>query len=180
MTTLVVIIMCFFLFMIFLSLIIDPEKEKKKLREMGILGGVHGKYLGGLPDVAGGIKLYIMLKTDGLHFTFNENYKAIKKINYEDVLSVEIQSEHELRNQVSSGKIFMFGLAGTVGEDKLVVSNYVTMKINYNNTERTIVIQPTESYQNAQKMYDEMINAINEYETDYKNKNIETIENKTH
>lgn len=132
--------------------------EEKHVKSLNV------NYLGGLKGLSANNKdyLFINLFESGIAI-FDSTHKNI--IKYGDIKDLYISNERSIRENVSLGKLFCFGILafGMKGNVKEENRELIVVKVNDSCGEYNVVFDPLS---NAQKVYD----SINEMLTLYKEK----------
>lgn len=113
------------------------DEQKKDHVERDILyEDFNVKYLGGLPNKEGGKKVTLTIKSDRVFLA------GLKTIFKAEILGAEIQSEQQIVNNISLGKIVAFGLLSLgMQNTKTIVKNYVVIRFLEGNEERNIILE---------------------------------------
>ncbi|EDS77048.1 putative MurF [Clostridium botulinum C str. Eklund] len=137
------IIMCVCFGIAFL-LMKDMSKTQQKEKLNGIVMSDHyARYIGGLPDLAGGKDATLYIKENEITLeTFGVN-PITKIINMKDITKAEIQSETQINQSVGLGKLIMFGVLAFGMKKKSEVKSYLLLGYKDNNEERNIILEST-------------------------------------
>lgn len=112
------------------------KQEQSRVQRDVLYEDFNAVYLGGLPNKEGGKKVNLTLKSDRLSLV------GLKTIFKKDILGAEIQSEQQIVNNVSLGKIVTFGLLSLGMQNaKTIVKNYVIVRFLEGNEERNMILE---------------------------------------
>lgn len=162
-----VILLMLFLFFIAWRIMKSCNKGyEERIRDLERCGSKHksgiivNNYVGGFKDIGICRHTYLDLMEDRIIVTFKDDSKGIKEkkqIKYSDVLDVSIQTETQIKEKVSLGKILVFGVLsfGMKGNQSTISQEYLVMKVKYNNEDLDLIFSVGNAYQ--------AVKNINEY-----------------
>ncbi len=135
---LIIISICAFL--LFISFTIENSRLKQEKKEGIVLGDPLAKYMGGFPDIVGGKGVYFQIKEDSVVLQIHSS--GTKYIPMNDIINAEIKSETQINNEVSLGKIALFGvLALGMNSKTTTVNNYLVLTYMEYGKQRDIIIK---------------------------------------
>lgn len=108
-------------------------------------------YVGGLPDIEGGLNGSIKLTNE--YFSLNLDNGIIKNINLRNIRKIEINTEKEIRNRITASRIIaigLFALAFPKREQK--IDNYLLFEIQEQKDIYNIIV----SVSNTQEVYNKI------------------------
>ncbi|WP_346938185.1 hypothetical protein [uncultured Clostridium sp.] len=127
----------------------EDEYEDEGLEYEGIK--YFGNFIGGFKDIGYCEFLRVDFFKDRIGIEIKDLKKDIKENRYiklNDVLDVKIQTETQIKESVSIGKLLVFGILsfGMKGNEKTLIDEYVVMKVVYNNDELNLIFKMSDSY----------------------------------
>ncbi len=128
---------------------LDADKMGKEREEKGIRGVKEFKYYGGFKNIGYCEKCFATFYDDRIDMVLTgksgeTNIYEHKNIKFKDILDVEIQTESQIRESVSLGKLIAFGIFafGMEKKQKDVVDNYLIIKaLNEMGEEMSLIIK---------------------------------------
>lgn len=126
-------------------LLIKSDNKRIHLESLDgiVLSDPNAKYLGGFPDVAGSKNVHFAIKKDEIVITiYVMPTPIIRHISMKDIVDAEIKSETQINNEVSLGKIALFGvLALGMNSKTTTVNNYLVLTYMEYGRQRDIIIK---------------------------------------
>ena len=139
-----------------IPIILRSNKEVKA----GVIYSIwESTYIGGYDDVAGGKKAEILLFKNKLDINFVTNMSNSKSINIENINTIKIMSQELIQNEISIGKMLIFGvLAFGMRDNKTTVNNYLVVNYNEDNLNYNVILSvlSNSAMENLIKKYKEI------------------------
>ena len=136
----------------------------------------YSNYYGGFRDISAKNTpniIFYMFK-DKVRIVIHLRGKFIDAIDFcpEDILSISYMNERELTENISLGRILVFGWLGLAMKKKKEINReYIVLRCIYEDKKIDVVLNSDESLNNNKKCFE----TLNNYITEYKNRN-KTIE----
>lgn len=128
------------IFIIYLLVQSDNKRIEQEKKEGIVLSDPMAKYLGGFPDVAGEKNVHFKIKENIIILQIQSS--GTRYIPMKDIIDVGIKSETQINNEVSLGKLALFGvLAFGMDNKTTTINNYLVLSYKDKNGKRDVIIK---------------------------------------
>lgn len=151
------------------------REEKKKIedyRKQGLeyIGLFSFECIGGFKDIGACKDCYIDLFEEKINITLYKKNQSgtvlgskIVDIKMSDILSAELQTETQISEQISLGKLITFGILsfGMKKKQNEIIREYLLINMNYNNEKVSLILKTTKDDEYNEKKQFELLQQIN-------------------
>lgn len=127
-------------------------------------------YIGGISNISTNNKVSFTITKEGLLLLYDQksypcvSYSDKKLIKWDNIKNISFQTEQNIKEQVSLGKLLVFGVLafGMKGKDKNISNEYIVLNINEDLKEYNMILQ-AEKQEDNQRKYNDLIEYINQF-----------------